>query len=206
MIVVADRMRDETGTVEGTSGYYIDVTEAPEESRRDVLNETLPKVIEARAENEQAKGALKLVYGINDEQAFNLLRWRSQENHTCGFIASAVARRNKRRVRGFFLPGFFCGFMAGTTLRKRRRGLNALGIVARCADVRQLTAGIRRSIGRFAARALTSAASHVGLGSWPPQSHRRMSQRPALGCGPSLGATRARMVNALTQRCAQIVP
>jgi hypothetical protein len=113
VIVVADRMRDETGTVEGTSGYYIDVTEAPDESRRDVLNETLPKVIEARAENEQAKGSLKLVYGINDEQAFNLLRWRSQENHTCGFIASAVARRNKRRVRGFFLPGFFCGFHGG---------------------------------------------------------------------------------------------
>jgi hypothetical protein len=82
VIVVADRMLDETGAVVGTSGYYIDVTEALEENRRDVLDEALPKVIEARAEIEQAKGALRLVYGINDEQAFDLLRWRSQESNT----------------------------------------------------------------------------------------------------------------------------
>jgi hypothetical protein len=82
VIVVADRVLDETGAVVGTSGYYIDVTETLEENRRDVLHETLPKVIEARAEIEQAKGALRLVYGINDDQAFNLLRWRSQENNT----------------------------------------------------------------------------------------------------------------------------
>ena len=35
--------------------------------------------------------------------------------------------------------------------------------VARCADVRSLRAGIRRATGRFAARTLTFAASHVGL-------------------------------------------
>ena len=42
----------------------------------------MPKVIEARAVIEQAKGALRLVYGISDEQAFDLLRWRSQETNT----------------------------------------------------------------------------------------------------------------------------
>ena len=71
---------------------------------------------------------------------------------TCGFIASAIARRNDRRARGFFLLGFFCGLMAAAILHKRHRGLNALG-VARCADVRPLRAGIRRGTGRFAARA-----------------------------------------------------
>lgn len=82
MIVVADRIvDDETGAVVGTRGYYIDVTEALEEKERDVLHENLPKVIEARAEIEQAKGALRLVYGINDEQAFELLRWRSQDKN-----------------------------------------------------------------------------------------------------------------------------
>ena len=55
---------------------------------------------------------------------------------TCGFVASTVARRNKRRARGFFLLGFLCGFMASPILRRRRRGLNALGAVARLADVR----------------------------------------------------------------------
>jgi uncharacterized membrane protein YeaQ/YmgE (transglycosylase-associated protein family) len=58
----------------------------------------------------------------------------------CGFIASAVVRRNKRRARGFFLLGFLCGFIASPILRRRRRGLNVLGAVARCADVRPLTA------------------------------------------------------------------
>jgi uncharacterized membrane protein YeaQ/YmgE (transglycosylase-associated protein family) len=52
-----------------------------------------------------------------------------------GFIASAVTR-NKRRARGFFLLGFFCGWVAGSILLGRRRGLNALGALARCADVR----------------------------------------------------------------------
>ncbi len=46
---------------------------------------------------------------------------------TCGFIASAVVRRNKRRARGFFLLGFFCGLMAGAILPGRRRGLHGLG-------------------------------------------------------------------------------
>ena len=81
VIVVADRMIDDTGVVVGTTGYYVDVTEALAENGRDVLDNTLPKVVEARAEIEQAKGALRLVYGINDEQAFNLLRWRSQNTN-----------------------------------------------------------------------------------------------------------------------------
>src|SRR5271166_5797551 len=93
---------------------------------------------------------------------------------TCGLIASAVTRRNKRRTRGFFLLGFFCGLMAGAILHGRRRGLNALGAVARCADVRPLRAGIRRGTGRFAARALTFAPSHVRLGWSPPQWHRQL--------------------------------
>jgi hypothetical protein len=82
VIVVADRIVDESGAVVGTRGYYVDVTEALEENRRDVLDEALPKVVEARAEIEQAKGALRVVYGINEEQAFELLRWRSQQTNT----------------------------------------------------------------------------------------------------------------------------
>ena len=82
MIVVAERMLDETDAVVGASGYFIDLTEALEQSRRELLDETLPKLFEARAVIEQAKGALRLVYGMNDEQAFKILQWRSQENNT----------------------------------------------------------------------------------------------------------------------------
>lgn len=82
VIVVADRILDVTGAVVGTRGYYVDVTEAMEEKRRDTLDEALPRVVEARAEIEQAKGALRVVYGISDEEAFELLRWRSQQTNT----------------------------------------------------------------------------------------------------------------------------
>ena len=103
---------------------------------------------------------------------------------TCGFTASAVVRRNKRRARGFFLLGFFCGLTAGAILHGRRRGLNALGAVARCADVRPLRAGIRRGTARFTARALTFAASHVRLGLSPPQWRRT---RRCLASGMATG-------------------
>ena len=82
VIVVADRMVDEAGAVVGTAGYYIDLTTTLDENRQEVLDEALPKVVESRASIEQAKGALMLVYGISTEQAFNLLRWRSQQTNT----------------------------------------------------------------------------------------------------------------------------
>jgi uncharacterized membrane protein YeaQ/YmgE (transglycosylase-associated protein family) len=122
----------------------------------------------------------------------------------CGFIASAVVRRNKRRARGFFLLGFFCGLVSGAILRGRRRGLNALGAVARCADVRPPRAWMRRGTGRFAVRGFTFAASNVRPGLWPAQWHRQVSQRLPLERGPSPGATRAAVVNALTQASAAL--
>jgi hypothetical protein len=81
VIVVADRVLDASHAVVGTSGHYIDVTEAMNENSQDTLDETLPKVVKARAVIEQAKGALRLVYGMTDEQAFSLLQWRSQETN-----------------------------------------------------------------------------------------------------------------------------
>lgn len=82
LLVVAERMLDETDAVVGASGHFIDLTAVLEQGHRDSLDKTLPKVLEARAVIEQAKGALRLVYGMNDEQAFKLLQWRSQENNT----------------------------------------------------------------------------------------------------------------------------
>jgi hypothetical protein len=62
---------------------------------------------------------------------------------TCvGFV---VARRNKRRARGLFVLGVFCGAMAGPILQRRSRHLRALR-------------GATRSADRFAARVLTLVA------------------------------------------------
>ncbi|WP_433662610.1 PAS and ANTAR domain-containing protein [Nocardia sp. CA-128927] len=82
VIVVGDRLLDDAGEVVGTSGFYVDVSDSVEEGRREAIEETLPELIKAREVIEQAKGALMLVYGINAEQAFRVLQWRSQETNT----------------------------------------------------------------------------------------------------------------------------
>ncbi|WP_338774669.1 PAS and ANTAR domain-containing protein [Nocardia vulneris] len=81
VIVVADHLFDHAGAVVGTSGYYIDVTETLEEHRQEALDDALPELWASRAVIEQAKGAVMLVYGVNAEQAFRVLSWRSQETN-----------------------------------------------------------------------------------------------------------------------------
>ncbi len=81
-IVVADRMSDETGAVVGTAGYYLDLTATFVENRQNALDEALPDLFEARAIIEQAKGILIAMYRVSPEQAFAVLRWRSQETNT----------------------------------------------------------------------------------------------------------------------------
>ncbi|MGQ4614771.1 ANTAR domain-containing protein [Nocardia sp. R7R-8] len=81
VIVVADRMLDDRQLVVGTAGYVIDVSGTLEENRQEILDDTLPELVESRAVIEQAKGVLMVVYGINAEQAFRVLQWRSQETN-----------------------------------------------------------------------------------------------------------------------------
>lgn len=82
VIVIADRMYDDSGAVVGTEGYYVDLTETLDKERRAALDESLPDLFEARAAIEQAKGALMLTYGVDADQAFRLLMWRSQQTNT----------------------------------------------------------------------------------------------------------------------------
>jgi PAS domain S-box-containing protein len=77
VVVVGDRMLDETGTVIGTSGFYVDVTE----SLQSDITTGISKAAESRAEIEQAKGVLMATYGITPERAFDILVWRSQETN-----------------------------------------------------------------------------------------------------------------------------
>ncbi|MFR9751874.1 PAS and ANTAR domain-containing protein [Nocardia sp. 004] len=81
IIVVADRMLGEQGVLLGVTGYFVDVSDTLEENRQEILDGTLPELIESRAVIEQAKGVLMVVYGIKAEQAFRVLQWRSQETN-----------------------------------------------------------------------------------------------------------------------------
>ncbi|MET7767552.1 PAS and ANTAR domain-containing protein [Nocardia sp. NPDC005366] len=82
VIVVSDRLLDDDERVIGTIGYYIDITGTLAEHREGALEEVLPDLVASRAVIEQAKGVLMVVYGIGPDQAFHVLRWRSQDTNT----------------------------------------------------------------------------------------------------------------------------
>jgi fructose-specific component phosphotransferase system IIB-like protein len=78
VIVVADKLLADDGEVVGTHGFYVDVTPA-EHRQQTRLTKAIAEIAEHRAAIEQAKGMLMVVYGIDAEAAFDLLRWRSQQ-------------------------------------------------------------------------------------------------------------------------------
>ena len=74
VVVVSDRMTDDDGEVTGTHGYYIDVTDGVQSD----LTVAMASVVESRAVIDQAKGILMAAYGIDEDRAFEILKWRSQ--------------------------------------------------------------------------------------------------------------------------------
>ncbi|MCV7072769.1 PAS and ANTAR domain-containing protein [Mycolicibacterium rufum] len=80
VVVVGNELRDETGRVVGSDGFYVDLT-AYEDHRRDEMSAQVADFAEHRAAIEQAKGMLMVVYGIDAAAAFDLLRWRSQQTN-----------------------------------------------------------------------------------------------------------------------------
>ncbi|HZQ30505.1 MAG TPA: PAS and ANTAR domain-containing protein [Mycobacterium sp.] len=77
VVVVGEQDVDQAGTVLGTSGFYIDVTE----SFQSDITAGVSRIAETRAEIEQAKGVLMAAYGISADRAFDILVWRSQETN-----------------------------------------------------------------------------------------------------------------------------
>jgi len=94
VVVVGDQLFDDAGQVVGTHGFYVDVTPSithgfyvdvtPSitEAHHDSVTEAVAEIAEARSGIEQAKGMLMLIYRINADSAFELLKWRSQETNT----------------------------------------------------------------------------------------------------------------------------
>jgi fructose-specific component phosphotransferase system IIB-like protein len=82
VVVVGDQLFDDAGQVIGTHGFYVDVTPSMKEAHDESVTEAVAEIAEARSGIEQAKGMLMLIYRINAESAFELLKWRSQETNT----------------------------------------------------------------------------------------------------------------------------
>ncbi|MBF6435377.1 PAS and ANTAR domain-containing protein [Nocardia cyriacigeorgica] len=80
-VIVVGEPLVEDGVVVGATGYCVDVTGSFDVQRKEILDETVPDIIHARSVIEQAKGALMLIYGLSADEAFRVLRWRSQETN-----------------------------------------------------------------------------------------------------------------------------
>jgi hypothetical protein len=80
IVVVGDLLRDESGAIVGTQGFYIDgsVESAAQES----ITEKVAEIVKNREVIDQAKGMLMAVYGLRGDTAFEVLRWRSQVTNT----------------------------------------------------------------------------------------------------------------------------
>ena len=81
VLVVGDRLCDDEGSVIGVYGFYVDVSPLSDQMDQELVTAKLAKITENRAGIEQAKGMLMLVYGIDGDAAFNLLKWLSQESN-----------------------------------------------------------------------------------------------------------------------------
>jgi PAS domain S-box-containing protein len=82
VVVVGDLFHDDADAVVGTHGFYIDISESEDRSTQEAISEAVEEIAENRAVIEQAKGMLMMVYGVNEDLAFQLLRWRSQDTNT----------------------------------------------------------------------------------------------------------------------------
>jgi fructose-specific component phosphotransferase system IIB-like protein len=82
VVVVGDQLFGDDGAVIGTHGFYVDVTPSMKEAHDEIVTEAVAEIAEARGGIEQTKGMLMLIYRINADSAFELLKWRSQETNT----------------------------------------------------------------------------------------------------------------------------
>ncbi|WP_304108870.1 PAS and ANTAR domain-containing protein [Mycolicibacterium bacteremicum] len=80
VMMIGESLRDSAGEVVGAQGFYIDVT--PDDQARDVaITEAVSEIADNRAVIDQVKGVLMLIYGVDADAAFAVLKWRSQETN-----------------------------------------------------------------------------------------------------------------------------
>jgi rRNA processing protein Krr1/Pno1 len=94
VVTIGEAARNTDGKIVKVRGYLIDVTDA---LHRDIAAATRMAVelsAETRAVIEQAKGALMITYGLDEDEAFALLRWHSQHaNIKIRDIAAGITDR-----------------------------------------------------------------------------------------------------------------
>jgi len=75
VVVIGERLYEDTGVVVGSQGFYVDVTP---NSHEEMITRAVTGIAASRAVIERVKGLLMFVYRIEAEHAFEILKWRSQ--------------------------------------------------------------------------------------------------------------------------------
>jgi hypothetical protein len=107
VVSIGEGIRTERGEIIKVRGYLIDVTDA---LHRDVQAATRLAVelsAETRAAIEQAKGALMITYGLDEDEAFALLRWHSQHSNIKlrDIVSAITGRTNDPGIAGLTADG-----------------------------------------------------------------------------------------------------
>ena len=81
VVTIGEGIRNEHGDIITVRGYLIDVTDALHRDVQAAARMAVELSAATRAAIEQAKGALMITYGLDDDEAFALLRWHSQHSN-----------------------------------------------------------------------------------------------------------------------------
>ncbi|SPM32939.1 antitermination regulator, partial [Mycobacterium rhizamassiliense] len=93
VVVVGDQLCDDRGEVIGTHGFYVDITPLRARDSEDAITARVNEIAERRGVIDQTKGMLMLVYGIDEDAAFRLLKSLSQvHNMKLAVVAEQIAK------------------------------------------------------------------------------------------------------------------
>jgi PAS domain S-box-containing protein len=81
VVVIGERLQDQRGEVIGTQGFYLDVTPNLLQ-QQESISRAVAAISDGRSVIDQVRGILILVYRVDAEAAFGVLKWRSQVTNT----------------------------------------------------------------------------------------------------------------------------
>ncbi|BBY29020.1 PAS and ANTAR domain-containing protein [Mycolicibacterium sediminis] len=81
VVVVGEAVTGPDGETTATRGFYIDITASVDSEIQQTVSEELSVIVAHREVIDQAKGMLQLLYDLDADAAFSVLRWRSQETN-----------------------------------------------------------------------------------------------------------------------------
>jgi hypothetical protein len=116
VLSVGEGSRDAGGDLVAVEGFFVDVTDAFQREVDSEAHDAVARSALSRAVIEQAKGVLIVVYGVDADAAFELLRWHSQHRNVklrslsdglVHLFAEGIpdAAAVRRRVSAYLDPG-----------------------------------------------------------------------------------------------------